>query len=201
MYTPQLEHDACGIGFVANIDHRRTHETVSDAILMLENMEHRGGVGAEPETGDGAGILTEIPYDYFDQQIPEHKKRLTPRSYGVGMMFLPKPHWEECLDQLSQITEELGFDMFHKREVPVNSLFVGPTARENEPIIMQIFLQHGDLVERELERKLYILNKYATQKITASFPDFYFSSLSCYKIVYKGQLRDPKTQATRSSLI
>lgn len=189
MYLPQLERDACGIGFVANIDQIRSHEIVSDAILMLENMEHRGGVGAEPETGDGAGILTEIPYDYFDQELSIHRAKLTPRSYGVGMIFLPKPHWEVCLHQLKQIIQELDFELFHEREVPVNSLFVGPTARENEPIIMQIFLKHGDLVERDLEKKLYILNKYATVKINKSFPDFYFSSLSCYKIVYKGQLR------------
>ncbi|MEP0271053.1 glutamate synthase large subunit [Ekhidna sp.] len=189
MYLSELEHDACGIGFVADIKRKRAHEIVSDAILMLENMEHRGGVGAEPETGDGAGIMTEIPYDFFDQELSEHKSLLTPRSYGVGMLFLPKPNWEECLDQLKLITDSLGFTLFHTREVPVDSLFVGPTARENEPTIIQVFLKHSELAERELEKQLYILNKTATKKITASFPDFYISSLSCYKIVYKGQLR------------
>ena len=189
MYLSELEHDACGIGFVANIDRRRSHDIVSDAILMLENMEHRGGVGAEPETGDGAGIMTEIPYDLFDQELKDHRSKLSPRSYGVGMLFLPKPRWEECLDQLKILTEELGFDLFHHREVPVDSLFVGPTARENEPIIIQVFLKHGDLVEKGLERKLYVLNKVATKQLSLEFPDFYISSLSSYKIVYKGQLR------------
>lgn len=189
MYLPELEHDACGIGFVANLERQRSYEIVSDAILMLENMEHRGGVGAEPETGDGAGILTEIPYDFFDQELKEYKSQLTPRSYGVGMLFLHKPSWEECLDQLKLIIESQGFELFHHREVPVDSLYVGPAARENEPTIIQIFLKHGELAERALEKKLYLLNRIATQKITRSFPDFYISSLSCYKIVYKGQLR------------
>lgn len=189
MYLSELEHDACGIGFVANINRSRSYQIVTDAILMLENMEHRGGVGAEPETGDGAGIMTEIPYDLFDKELNAHKAFLTPRSYGVGMLFLPKPRWEECLDELKLLLKELGFDLFCIRHVPVESLHVGPSARDNEPIIIQIFLKHGDLVEKELERKLYILNKVATKRFTDVFPDFYISSLSCYKVVYKGQLR------------
>lgn len=189
LYLPELEHDACGIGFVADINRKRSFENVSDAIQMLENMEHRGGVGAEPETGDGAGIMTEIPYDLFDQELKEYKSLLTPRSYGVGMLFLPKPRWEECLDHLKSLIEELGFNLICTRQVPVHSLHVGPTARANEPIIIQIFLKHGELAERELERKLYILNKVATKRLSTDFPDFYISSLSSYKIIYKGQLR------------
>lgn len=189
MYLPELEHDACGIGFVANINRKRSHEIVADAIQMLENMEHRGGVGSEPETGDGAGIMTEIPYDLFDQELKEYKSELTPRSYGVGMLFLPKPRWEECLDQLKFLLSDLGFDLICTRQVPVENLHVGPTARDNEPIILQVFLKHGELAEKELERKLYILNKVATKKLSSDFSDFYISSLSCYKIIYKGQLR------------
>ena len=189
MYLPQLEHDACGIGFVANINRKRSHEIVTDAIQMLENMEHRGGVGAEPETGDGAGIMTEIPYDLFDLELKEHKSQLTPRSYGVGMLFLPKPRWEECLDQLKVLLGDFGFNLICSRQVPVDNLHVGSTARDNEPVILQIFLKHGELAEKELERKLYILNKVATKKFSSDFSDFYISSLSCYKIIYKGQLR------------
>lgn len=189
MYLPELEHDACGIGFVANINRDPSHQIVSDAILMLENMEHRGGVGSEPETGDGAGIMTEIPYDLFEQETGDYTPRLTPRSYGVGMLFLPKPRWEECLDKLKSILEELKFELIHTRQVPVENLHVGPTARENEPNIVQVLLKHGELKERELERKLYILNKVATKRLTLEFPEFYISSLSCYKIIYKGQLR------------
>lgn len=189
MYLSSLEHDACGIGFIANIKGNRDHTTVADAVLMLENMEHRGGVGSEPETGDGAGIMTEIPYDLFDQELSRHKSKLTPRSYGVGMLFLPKPQWEECLDEFNSIAQSFGFEVFAKRSVPVNSLHVGPSARDNEPIIIQLFLKHGELAERELERKLYVLSKYATHHMTPEYDEFYISSLSCYKIVYKGQLR------------
>ena len=189
MYLPQLEHDACGIGFIANTNGKRNHGTVSDAIQMLENMEHRGGVGAEPETGDGAGIMTEIPFDLIDQELTEHKAILTPRSYGVAMVFLPKPQWEESLSEFKKIAQELQFEVFSEREVPVESLHVGPTARENEPYIVQVFLKYGDLAEKELERKLYVLNKYATHKLAKKYDEFYIASLSCYKIVYKGQLR------------
>ena len=189
MYDSSFEHDACGIGFIANTNGKRNHDTVSDAIQMLENMEHRGGVGAEPETGDGAGIMTEIPFDFFDQELSEFRAELTPRSYGVGMIFFPKPQWEESLAAFNEIANALNFEIFTTREVPVDSLFVGPTARENEPHVMQVFLKYGELAEKELERKLYVLNKYASHQLSSKFDEFYIASLSCYKIVYKGQLR------------
>jgi len=189
MYESSLEHDACGIGFIANTNGKRNHTTVNDALLMLENMEHRGGVGAEPETGDGAGIMTEIPFDFFDHELVEHKAILTPRSYGVAMLFLPKPQWEESLNSFIEIAKSFHFEVFTTREVPVDSLHVGPTARANEPHIVQVFLKQGDLAEKELERKLYILNKYASHRLSEKFDDFYITSLSCYKIIYKGQLR------------
>ncbi len=189
MYNSSFEHDACGIGFIANTNGKRDHKTVADAILMLENMEHRGGVGAEPETGDGAGIMTEIPFDLFDQELGDKKALLTPRSYGVAMLLLPKPRWEECLSRFVQIATEFGFTAFAERSVPVDSLHIGPTARESEPIFIQVFLKHGELAEKDLERKLYVLNKSSTHQLSKAFEDFYICSLSCYKIVYKGQLR------------
>ncbi len=195
MYDSSLEHDACGIGFIANTNGKRNHRAVSDAIRMLENMEHRGGVGAEPETGDGAGIMTEIPYDLFDQELAEHKALLTPRSYGLAMLFLPKPQWEECLNDFIELAKDLEFEIFAQREVPVESLHVGPTARESEPTVMQVFLKQGDLAEKDLERKLYVLNKYASHQLTVKFDEFYIASLSCYKVVYKGQLRTDQLRA------
>ncbi len=195
MYLPQMEHDACGIGLIANINGKRNHETVSDAIEMLVNMEHRGGIGAEPETGDGAGIMTEIPYDLFDEELAQCRALLTPRSYGVAMIFFHKPSWEESLDEFKQIARSLGFKTFAEREVPVDNLYVGPTARENEPYVMQVFLKYGDLAEKNLERKLYVLNKYTTHILSKKFDDFYIASLSCYKIVYKGQLRTDQLEA------
>lgn len=189
MYESSLEHDACGIGLIANTNGKRNHTIVSDALQMLENMEHRGGVGAEPETGDGAGIMTEIPYDFFDKALAEHKAILTPRSYGVAMIFLPKPQWEESLTDFIDIAKSLHFNVFATREVPVDNLHVGPSARENEPQILQVFLKQGDLAEKELERKLYVLNKVASHTLSNKFEDSYIASLSCYKIIYKGQLR------------
>ena len=200
MYDSSLEHDACGIGFIANTNGKRNHGTVSDAIMMLENMEHRGGVGAEPETGDGAGIMTEIPYDLFDQELAEHKALLTPRSYGLAMLFLPKPQWEECLSEFIELAESLNFEVFAQREVPVESLHVGPTARESEPIVMQVFMKQGDLAEKDLERKLYVLNKYASHQLANKFEEFYIASLSCYKVVYKGQLRTDQLRAYYNDL-
>ncbi|MEM7298942.1 MAG: glutamate synthase central domain-containing protein, partial [Bacteroidota bacterium] len=188
-HSSELEHDACGIGFIANVDGRKSFSTVTDAIQMLENMEHRGGVGAEPETGDGAGIMTEIPFEYFEQELPEHISKLDPGTYGVGVLFLPKPKWEECLNSFKAIATEMGFDVFHDREVPVDSLHVGPSARENEPTIIQVFLKFDELRDHDLERKLYILKKYASRLLIKNFNEFYISSISSYKIVYKGQLR------------
>ncbi len=105
------------------------------------------------------------------------------------MLFLPKPQWEESLNAFIEIAKSFHFEVFATREVPVDSLHVGPTARENEPHIIQVFLKQGDLAEKELERKLYVLNKYASHNLLAKFDEFYIASLSCYKIVYKGQLR------------
>lgn len=189
MYLPDFEHDACGIGLIANIKRVRSHVIVSDAIQMLENMEHRGGCGAEPETGDGAGIMTEIPFGLFSDEAADQKIELQPGEFGVGMIFFPKPSWEEVLAQFQALATEMEFEVFYQRDVPVDNLNVGPTARENEPKIIQLFLRHSDLNGDNLERKLYVLKKYASHHITAQHPDFYISSLSTTQIVYKGQLR------------
>ena len=188
MYLPDYEHDACGIGFIAHIKRKRSHQLLSDAILMLENMEHRGGCGAEPETGDGAGIMTEIPFELFNKEFEKNQIEQT-ELYGVGMLFLPKPSWEECLLKFKSIVEELGLTYFFEREVPVDNRFTGPSARENEPKIIQVFIMNKDLDKEQLERKLYVLKKYASHQLTSQFPDFYISSISTSKLVYKGQLR------------
>lgn len=189
MYLPDFEHDACGIGLITNIKRIRSHKIVSDAIEMLENMEHRGGCGAEPETGDGAGIMTEIPFQLFQSELEDKSTLLEEGHFGVGMLFLPKPTWEECLGKFKSSSIEMGFSIIHVREVPVDNRFVGPTARENEPHILQVFLKHSDLSERDLDRKLYVLKKYTSHTLGEEYPDFYISSLSTTQIVYKGQLR------------
>lgn len=188
MYLPEMEHDACGIGFIANIKRNRSHQIVSDAILMLENMEHRGGQGAEPESGDGAGIMTEVPFDLFHEELNDLDIGI-PENYGVGMIFLPKPSWEECLLKFKKIVEESDLEIFRIREVPVDNKYTGPSARDLEPKIIQVFIKNEGLDKSSLERKLYVLKKYSSHQLTRDFPDFYISSISTSKIIYKGQLR------------
>ncbi len=189
MYLPDFEHDACGIGLIAQIDKNGSHQLVQDALQMLENMEHRGGCGAEPETGDGAGILTQIPFDLFRSEMPDGTSDLREEAFGVAMVFLPKPNWEEVLDQFVHATQQHGFNVLHIRDVPVDSLHVGPSARENEPKILQVFIEQSPLNGIELERKLYVLKKHVSHTIGYQHQDFYVSSLSTTQIIYKGQLR------------
>lgn len=196
MYLPEFEHDACGIGLLANIKRDRSHGLVADAVLMLENMEHRGGCGAEPETGDGAGIMIELPQDLFESDFGQAGKKLPKRgSYGVAMMFLPKPAWEECLAKFKSLANEMGFEVIHNRDVPTDNLHTGPAARDNEPKIMQVFLSQGKLKGKDLERKLYVLKKYCTKVLNADYEDFYIASLSTTQIIYKGQLRTDQLKA------
>lgn len=188
MYLPSCEHDACGIGLIANTKNTPSHDLVSDALLMLENMEHRGGCGSEPETGDGAGIMTKIPHELFEKEFKKQGKEL-PESYGLAMLFLPKPFWEECLLQFTELANAKGFKIIHTRKVPVNNKYTGPTARETEPNIIQLFIPCEEPNAQSFEKDLYILKKYATRTLQQQFPDFYVASLSCKKVVYKGQLR------------
>ncbi|MEZ4688328.1 MAG: hypothetical protein R3B47_20385 [Bacteroidia bacterium] len=156
LYLPECEHDACGIGLIASIKRERSHQLVADAILMLENMEHRGGCGAEPETGDGAGIMVELPFWLFNKEFDEENKQLsrTRKVFWRGMLFLPKPFWESGIARFEKIAEEMDFEVFHQRHVPVDNRFVGPTARETEPQILQVFLYHKEGRGDDLERKL-----------------------------------------------
>lgn len=188
MYLPQFEHDACGIGLIAQIKNEPSHSILSDALLMLENMEHRGGCGAEPETGDGAGVMTGVPHELFRDELAENNAEL-PELYGLGMLFLPKPFWEECLMQFNAIVKEHGFEIFYTRNVPVNNLFTGPSARETEPKIIQVFLKSEQANQKLLEKDLYILKKNSSHRLEQRFTQFYVASLSSKKIVYKGQLR------------
>ena len=195
MYLPEYEHDACGIGLLANIKRNRSHGIVDDAILMLENMEHRGGCGAEPETGDGAGILIELPHDLFAEEFKKSIELPQRGDYGVAMMFLPKPQWEDCTEKFNKLALEMGFEILQERDVPVDNRYTGPTARNNEPKIVQTFLKHGKLKGKELERKLYVLKKYSSRVMNELYEEFYIASLSTTQIIYKGQLRTDQLQS------
>ncbi len=197
MYVPSMEHDACGIGFVANLKGVKSHDVVQDAVTMLMNMEHRGGCGCEPETGDGAGILIQNPHDFLKEEckklgfdLPEFGQ------YGVGAIFFPadKEVREECRYILNKHIGELGFELLGYREVPTNNSMIGATAKSLEPKIEQVFVRHKTITDpAALERKIYVLKKYTTHfighNVEGNNGDFYFVSFSYKTLVYKGQLR------------
>ena len=183
LYSPDYEHDACGVGMIVNIHGSKSHELVDDALKVLEHMKHRGAEGADQKTGDGAGIMLQIPHEFILLQgIPVPEKG----RYGSGLIFLPKdPERQEAILRIiMEETEREGLTLMHLRTVPVNSDILGREARECEPDIKQLFITgaEGDT----LERKLYIIRKKTESKV--SDKDFYCCSLSSRTIIYKGML-------------
>jgi glutamate synthase (NADPH/NADH) large chain len=198
LYTPSLEHDACGIGFIANINGTRNHQTLSDALSMLENMEHRGGKGSSARTGDGAGVLLQIPHELFRDEAARCNLKLPePGIYGVGMIFFPrdKKVRQACKEIINGLSRTLGLALIGYRKVPVNHSIPGPGASEVEPQIEQAFFQPVDSGwdSQTLERRLFVLRNSASHviadKVKGGGKEFYITSLSCRTIVYKGQLR------------
>ncbi|MFN5055395.1 MAG: glutamate synthase subunit alpha, partial [Bacteroidota bacterium] len=197
LYHSAFERDACGIGFAANIKGNKNHQVVSDALTILENMEHRGACGCESNTGDGAGILIQIPHAFFFDECLKAGVHLPPfGKYGVGFVFFPKEVRlrEQCRDIFSRAAEELGLEILTWRKVPVNPADIGFTARSVEPEMEQVFIACPDHINDPMafERKLFILRNYASHLINNSVKKdpigFYISSLSYKIIVYKGQL-------------
>ena len=193
LYNPLYEHDACGVGMIANIRGQKSHRIVDDALSVLENMRHRGAEGADEKTGDGAGILLQIPHEFILLQgIPVPEKG----RYGTGLVFLPKDRGQQqrMLDALNSECERMGLHLMHVREVPVDSDILGPAAREAEPAIRQVFITGAEDQDDQdaLEIKLYLLRKHVENRIARSAEegkdDFYICSLSSRRIVYKGML-------------
>ncbi len=197
MYLPEMEHDSCGIGFVANMHGHKSHQIITDALHMLMNMEHRGGRGAEPETGDGAGVLIQIPHRFFQKYATESGFQLpNAGEYGVGMVFFPTNEGQiiACKNIIKETAAQLSLEVLHYRRVPTNNFLIGTTARKHEPEIEQVFFMPQKKISTdELRRKLFILRKAIDHKAAQEVPEvknvFYFSSLSVDTIVYKGQLR------------
>ncbi|MFY9465641.1 MAG: glutamate synthase large subunit [Sediminibacterium sp.] len=197
MYNPEFERDACGIGFVANIKGHKSHQHIADSLTVLENMEHRGACGCENNTGDGAGILFQIPHEFFFDECIKLGVHL-PESgrYGVGMIFFPKSIGlrEECRDIFNRAAEKLGLEIIAYRKVPVNKEDIGITALSVEPCMEQVFIACPDSISNtdDFERKLFILRNYASHTINNSTRKdevgFYMASLSARTIIYKGQL-------------
>ncbi len=197
LYRSAFEHDSCGIGGVVNVKGVKSHETISDALLMLSNMEHRGGRGSDPKTGDGAGILIQMPHSFFKEVTPRLGFTLPDEgSYGVGMVFFPrnKQLYKKSKEQLNKIIGELSFEIIGYRQVPTDETVPGSGAMEVMPNIEQVFVKHKEgLKGLDLERKLYVLRNYSTRMINQNIPGvndaFYFASFSGQTLIYKGQLR------------
>ena len=186
LYSSAYEHDACGVGMVVNIHGNKSHELVDNALKVLENMRHRGAEGADNKTGDGAGIMLQIPHEFILLQgipVPEKGK------YGTGLVFLPKDEKKQQ-DILSIMIEEIereGLQLMHLRNVPTNPDCLGEAALSNEPAIKQVFITGvTDDKVPVFERTLYLIRKRIEKRV--SDPDFYICSLSNSNIVYKGML-------------
>ncbi len=197
LYHPSFERDACGIGFVANIKSNKSHQIISDALTVLENMEHRGACGCEANTGDGAGLMIQVPHEfYFDECVKLGFHLPSFGRYGVGVLFFPREIRlrEECRDIFNRAAEKLGLDIIGYRKVPVNTEGIGTTALSVEPEMEHVFIACPDHINNpdEFERKLFILRNYASHTINNTVKKdaigFYIASLSYKTVVYKGQL-------------
>ncbi len=197
LYRPEFEHDSCGTGFITNINGHKSNQIIDDALTMLENMEHRGACGCDPETGDGAGILIQLPHEFLMEECSDLEISLPePGEYGVGMIFFPKESAlkKACRIVIGNAIEKLGLHKLGYRKLSVNSSAIGETARKAEPDVEQLFIlrPHHITNADDFERKLYILRRYINKTITETIPaaaeHFYFTSLSCKTIVYKGQV-------------
>ncbi|WP_231912946.1 glutamate synthase-related protein [Sterolibacterium denitrificans] len=197
LYT-QAEHDACGVGFVAHIKGLKSHDIVVQGLKILENIDHRGAVGADPLMGDGAGLLIQIPDACYRAEMARQGIVLPPPGeYGVGMIFLPKEaaSRQACVRELERAVEAEGQVLLGWRDVPVDhELPMSPAVREREPVIRQLFIGRGHdiLVPDALERKLYVIRKTASLKITrlrlTHGAEYYVPSMSCRTVIYKGLL-------------
>ncbi len=198
MYDPANEHDACGIGFVAHIKGKKSHSIIEQGLQILKNIDHRGAVGADKLMGDGAGILIQIPDQYFREDMAQKGIKLPPfGEYGVGMVFLPKENASRiaCEQAIERAIRDEGQVLLGWRNVPVNAeMPMSPTVRETEPVIRQVFIGRSSDVKtpEALERKLYVIRKefgHAIQALNLIHgKEFFVPSMSVRTIVYKGLL-------------
>ncbi|RCW63761.1 glutamate synthase large subunit [Saliterribacillus persicus] len=191
LYHPDFEHDACGIGLYAHIKGKKTHAIVKKGLNMLCQLDHRGGQGSDPNTGDGAGLMVQIPDRYFRKVCTEFTLPANGR-YGVGMLFMTKneQHQAEFESKVNELIEQEGQVLLGWRNVPVDGENIGKTAKETLPTVKQVFIQAADDIKTEIdfERKLYIIRKQAENWAIKKEYRFYFASLSNKTIIYKGLL-------------
>ncbi len=197
LYDRSHEHDSCGVGFVVHVKGARSHQIVSDALLALENLNHRGACGCEPNTGDGAGVLIQLPHEFFRRECAALGMRLPEAGrYGAGLFFAPKDEAtrQQGLALFASLVDEEGQHLLGWRSVPTVNASLGATALAAEPAILQAFVGRGSQVADDdaFERKLYVIRKRFEKAIERrglrDTHQFYFPSLSCRTIVYKGML-------------
>ncbi|MBV8634402.1 MAG: glutamate synthase subunit alpha, partial [Burkholderiaceae bacterium] len=198
LYDPSNEHDACGVGFVAHIKGKKSHSIVEQGLLILKNLDHRGAVGADKLMGDGAGVLIQIPDQYYREEMQKQGVDLPPPGeYGVGMIFLPKEHASRiaCEQEIERAILAEGQVLLGWRDVPVDiDMPMSPTVRAKEPVIRQVFIGRGQdiMVTDALERKLYVIRKSSGHAIQAlnllHGKEFFVPSMSARTVVYKGLL-------------
>ncbi|KAK1267890.1 hypothetical protein QJS04_geneDACA008190 [Acorus gramineus] len=199
LYDPAFDKDSCGVGFVAELSGDYTRKTVTDAIEMSRRMSHRGACGCETNTGDGAGILTALPHDFFKEATKDVGIELPPPGeYAVGMFFLPTSEGrrEESKIVFTKVAESLGHVVLGWRPVPTDNTGLGKSAIQTEPVIEQVFLTPSPRSTADFEQQMYILRRVSMVAIRAALnlqhggvKDFYICSLSSRTIVYKGQLK------------
>ena len=197
LYEPSFEHDACGFGFVCDIAGRPSHRIVRDALTVLVNLEHRGASGSERNTGDGAGLLVQVPFGFLGDVAAEHGLHLPGQGgYGVGMLFLPRDEASRaaCEGHVAKVLQSEGLELLGWRDVPTDPAGLGDTARASQPVIRQIFVARPAGVADDLafDRRLYVVRRLVEKAVSRSAlpgrDDFYVASLSCRTIVYKGML-------------
>src|SRR5688572_6686190 len=204
LYDPQFEHDACGVGFVANVKGRKSHSIIEQAIQVLLNLDHRGACGCEVNTGDGAGILMQMPHEFLKTASKAAGVALPGfGEYGVGMVFLPPDAAErhECEKIFESIVTEEGQKFLGWRDIPTSNASLGETAKASEPFMRQIFIGRSSKLSDDMafERKLYVIRKRAENSIRyAKIPGghfFYVASLSYKTLIYKGMLMPAQVDA------
>jgi glutamate synthase (NADPH/NADH) large chain len=199
LYDPRFEHDSCGVGFVADIKGKRSRQIIDDADRILRHMVHRGACGCEANTGDGAGILTALPHEFFAKRAGDVLHRALPEKgkYGVGIVFLPTDDGEreKCKQTVEEIIKEQGQTLLGWRPLPVDAdaADVGPSARAAEPVMEQLFVAAKEGSDQEsLERQLFVIRKLASHRLRSSDLKqalmFYICSLSTKVVIYKGML-------------
>jgi glutamate synthase (ferredoxin) len=204
LYDPVFEHDACGFGFVVDLKARASHDLIRKALQVLLNLEHRGATGSEKNTGDGAGLLTQVPHGFLAARCRGLGIELpAPGAYGVGMVFLPQEaaSRQACERRFEGVVREEGQAVLGWRDVPTDDATLGPTARASQPVVRQLFVARGEATPEgdAFERKLYVIRRLVEKSVSRSaIPGrghFYVASLSARTLVYKGMLNSDQLAA------